>query len=204
MIPRLSELPAPPRRVILHWTAGGKNPNPTDFAAYHYLVAQSGEVHPGKHGVEANMRKVGPDRPYAMHTRALNSFSVGVSLCGMAGAREGGPFGPHPITEEQTRAACAFVGELCKAWALPVSENTVFTHWEAQSLHGVKQSGKWDISVFPWNVTISAKEIGPILREWVRESMRPRIERVEPDRPPLQVTGRPVPPPTRARSSRAD
>jgi N-acetyl-anhydromuramyl-L-alanine amidase AmpD len=168
-ITRLEDLPAQPRRIILHWTAGGPEANATDLSAYHYVVEQSGVVREGV-PVRRNLRDLRglPTSEYAAHTRGLNSYSVGVSLAGMHGASEGGPYGRWPITEDQTRAACAWVARLCETWGLEVTQETVFSHWEAEHLHGVAQAGKWDITVFPWDPAALPHETGPTLREWVR------------------------------------
>lgn len=163
MIPALASLPAKPRRVILHWTAGGGTPSTHDLAHYHYVIAQSGEVFTGV-PVEQNMRTLVDGDEYAKHTKGMNSYAVGVALAGMNGAKEGGPYGDHPITEGQMDAACWFVGQLCRAWDLPVSPATVFSHAEAESLHGVKQAGKWDITVLPWDETVSPTEVGEYIR----------------------------------------
>lgn len=170
IIPPLIGLPFPPQRIILHWTAGGPNPADHDLKAYHYVVAQWGGIFEGV-PVAKNMRLLKPtDDDYAAHTRGFNSFSVGVSLCGMKGAVEGGDLGPHPITRDQTYAACQFVAECCEAWALPVSAATVFTHWEAQAIHNVPQKGKWDITVIPWLPRLGKRAAGEYLRTLVRGS----------------------------------
>lgn len=161
-----------PRRIILHWTGGGPQANAVDRSRYHYLVQQDGSVVMGV-PVEANMRSIPKGTPrseYAAHTGGMNSWSVGVALCGMFEAKEGGPYGPHPITASQTDAACALVARLCAAWGLPVTADTVFTHAEAWSLHGVQEAkGKWDINVFPWEP--DRPDTGFTLRSWINGHM---------------------------------
>ena len=172
IVPRLDALPAYPRRIILHWSGGGPNPSAEDLRAYHYCVSQSGEVFMGV-PVERNMRQIpvtDPRSAYAAHTARLNSYSVGVALCGMRDAKPDGTLGPYPITRDQTYAAMAFVAELCDAWSLPVSSSTVFTHWEAEHLHGVKQAGKFDITVIPWLPRMERTTVGGYLRMIVRGS----------------------------------
>ena len=188
--PRLEDLPAKPRRIILHWTAGGPEANATDLSAYHYVVEQSGVVREGV-PVRRNLRQLSglPVSEYAAHTRGLNSYSVGVSLAGMHGASEGGPYGRWPITEGQARAACAWVARLLDAWGMEVTRETVFHHWEAEHLHGVPQAGKWDITVFPWDPAVLPHETGPTLREWVRQAGmdEPMAPTPELTPPPLRV-----------------
>lgn len=189
-IPTLRSLPAQPRRIILHWTGGGPEAGGADLAAYHYVVQQDGIVREGV-PVPRNMRDLSgqPISEYAAHTRGLNSYSVGVGLAGMWQAREGGPYGEYPITEEQVEAACHWVARLCDAWELPVDATTVHSHWEAEHLHGVPQTGKWDITVLPWDPAILPHEVGPTLREWVRQAQKddPEIPTPELAPPPLRV-----------------
>lgn len=176
IIPSLAELPAAPKRIILHWTAGGPEPTSHDLKSYHYLVSQGGEPFMGVE-VAANMRQIRPGTPtseYAAHTRGMNSFSVGVALCGMSQAIEGGPFGPYPIQRAQVDAFAAFVAELCHEWDLLPTVGTVFSHYEAQSIHGVPQEKKWDITVLPWLPRLMKSEVGDFLRLLVRGSPLPR------------------------------
>lgn len=172
MISALDELTARPKRIILHWTGGTGKANGVDRKHYHYIVEADGAIVPGV-PVMANMMQVGAGAPYAAHTRGMNSYSVGVAFAGMAGAVEGGPYGKHPLKRSQVIAGCVFVGELCDAWGLPVTPDTVHTHAEAERLHDVKQSGKWDIDVFPWATHLDRKQTGEMLRDWVAEGMRP-------------------------------
>lgn len=140
--------------------------NVTDRASYHYLIQQDGSVVMGV-PVRANLRNIPPRTPrseYAAHTAGFNSWSVGVALCGMMEAVPGGPYGPHPITEAQTLEMCRFVGQLCRDWDLTVDTTSVFHHAEAQTVHGRRQSGKWDITELPWARDVPAGEVGLWLR----------------------------------------
>lgn len=170
LIPSLKDLPAKPRRIILHWTAGSSVAGTTDLNSYHYVIDGTGKVHQGV-PVASNMRSVNSSSKYAAHTRGMNSYSVGVSFAGMFGAQPKGPYGRHPLTEQQVLAGCFFIGELCKEWQLPVNPNTVHTHSEAEFLHGVKQNGKWDIDVLPWLPQLSKQEVWDQLRTWIRNSI---------------------------------
>jgi hypothetical protein len=171
MIPTLAELPTHPKRIILHWTAGSYTPNATDLRAYHYVISGKGKVHEGMHPVAANMVQVGSAAPYAKHTAGMNSYSVGVAFAGMAGAQEKGPYGQFPLLRDQVIAGCTFVAELCHAWDLPVTPETVHTHAEAHWRHGVAQRGKWDIDVLPWAPHLTREEVADTLRQWIRDSM---------------------------------
>ena len=167
-VPPLDELPAAPRRIILHWTAGTYQAGNLEREHYHYLIEGDGRPIEGV-PVAWNMRDVSQGGRYAAHTRALNSYGVGVAFCGMLGATRT-DFGQYPLTEEQVRCGCIFVGCLCHLWNLPVNENTVFTHAEAERLHGVPQLGKWDIDVLPWAPTMTPREVGDWLRSQIRRA----------------------------------
>jgi hypothetical protein len=169
MIPTLAQLPGKPKRIILHWTAGAYKPNDVDLRSYHYVIDGDGKPHVGV-PVANNMRRLTGVRTseYAPHIAGWNSYSVGVSFAGMHGAQERGPWGKWPLTQEQVIAGCYFVGQLCRAWDLPVTPGTVHTHAEADWRHGVKQNGKWDINVFPWDPNLSREEVSAQLRRWVQ------------------------------------
>jgi N-acetyl-anhydromuramyl-L-alanine amidase AmpD len=171
MIPSLDTLPAKPQRIILHWTGGSYTPNAVDRASYHYLIDGNGEVHAAV-PVERNMvSPAPPDR--ANHTLNFNTGSVGVAFCAMGGkeVREKGPYGKWPLKRAQVIAGCTFVAELLDTWRMPCTVDTVFTHAEAQRIHGVKQNNKWDIDVFPWSPHLNPRECGSMLRDWIADAM---------------------------------
>jgi hypothetical protein len=107
---------------------------------------------------------------YAAHTLNCNSGSIGVSLCGMAGAVES-PFsaGKSPITREQWDALAGVLADLCRRYAIPVTPATVLSHAEVQSTLGIKQRGKWDIARLPFDpAVIGARAIGDRFRAAAR------------------------------------
>lgn len=168
-VPPVLDLPGAPRRVIMHWTGCGVTASAYERQHYHYLVQQDGLIVVGV-PVGNNMRKVGSEFPYAAHTKHFNSFSVGIAFCGMAGVKSRGDWnrgerGSAPLTESQLEAGCAFIGFCCREWGLAVSIDTVFTHAEAERLHGVDQDGKWDIDVLAFLPGKGAGEIGQWLRD---------------------------------------
>lgn len=169
---------ASPERVILHWTAGGARASQLDRKHYHFLVEQDGTVVQGIHGVDAN------DRPrkgrYAAHTLNRNTRSVGVALCGMAGARER-PFraGKAPFTKSQLNVLMRLVAQICDHYGIPVTRKTVLGHGEVQDLLGVQQRQKWDPMVLPWNPHLKPREVGDRMRSMVRAELERTTE--EPD-----------------------
>lgn len=185
-----------PERIILHWTASSHVASPHDKCSYHYLI----EHHEGDPRnpdddvtntvagvpVEKNLRDLrgAPsycrDREdgYAAHTRGFNTGSVGVALCGMRGARDLRPDrevdpGPSPITRLQVRALIGFVVSKLAEYDLQLSEDTVFTHAEAEWIHGRPQLDRWDISWLP-GVDLPRRDYG----DWIREQVA-RMQRGE-------------------------
>lgn len=166
-------------RVIAHWTGGGGRASDLDKAHYHRLVEYDGNIVLGKEEPEDNI--VTSDGDYAAHTLHLNTGSIGVAVCGMADAVEQ-PFsaGPSPITERQFRAFCILIADLCRTYAIPVTEKTVLTHAEVQHTLGVRQKGKWDIARLPYRLDlIGPKAVGDHMRELVKEAIgdQPEVDR---------------------------
>lgn len=181
-------------RMILHWSAGSHTASDHDRCRYHYLI----EHHEGDPRnpdddvttilsgvpVEANLKRAAgrpiycddPEDGYAAHTRGFNTGSVGISLCGMRGARDlrpGGQVdpGPSPITRLQVRALIGLLVSKLAEYDLGLSEDTVFTHAEADWIHGRPQVGKWDISWCP-GITLSRRDYGDWIREQVARHQR--------------------------------
>jgi hypothetical protein len=203
-IPRLAELPAAPRRIILHWTGGPHRANSVDRKAYHYVVEHDGNVVQGVHPVAHNMRTLTDDH-YAHHTGGFNSFSVGVSFAGMMDSVSAARPGPAPLKPGQVMAGLRFVAECCDAWSLdPRDPDKVFHHREAWELHRVKgkvNHQKMDITFLPFMPELGFSDTGPWLRGKIAEMMdggRP-VQPVEPGTDPLPV---PVPVPGERRWSR--
>lgn len=166
LIPSIDDLPAPPARAILHWTGGGPRASNLERGHYHYLIEQpNGATVVGK-PVAANMRRLRSTDDYAAHTAGFNSYSVGFSFCGMLNAREGRRFGEFPLTEEQVRVGLRFVAIALREWGLDVTNPAhLFTHYEAQALHGVPQKVKWDITELVFLPGLTKEEVGPWLRD---------------------------------------
>ena len=136
------------QRVIMHWTAGGPSASGLDKEHYHFIVQQDGQIIAGKMKPEDNAST--SDGKYAAHTLNCNTGSIGVALCGMAGATER-PFnaGLHPIRWPQIAVMCSLVAKLCRQYSISVSRQTVLSHAEVQPTLGIKQRGKWDIAWLP-------------------------------------------------------
>lgn len=156
------------QRIIVHWTGGGHIPNASDKSHYHILIDGSGALVRGDHTIDDNL-KTG-DGDYAEHTYHLNTGSIGVSLCGMRGAQES-PFdrGTAPINEGQWNVLPKVLADLCRAYSIAVTPQTVLSHAEVQATLGVKQKQKWDIARLPWDLkTVGARAIGDQFRTATR------------------------------------
>lgn len=154
------------RRIVCHWTAGGYRPSENDREHYHILIDGEGKLHRGAHAITAN-ESTG-DGDYAAHTRGVNTRSIGVGMCCMAGARET-PFngGSAPMTREQWDAVVDVAAQLCRAYAIAVTPKTVLGHGEVQKTLGIPQKGKWDPMKLPFASGLTKAQVGAKLREEV-------------------------------------
>lgn len=175
-IPRIEDLPHAPKRIIMHWTGGKHIPNSVDLEHYHFLFDGDGDVVKGVHPVSSNMRRLKSGDNYAAHTRGFNSYSIGVSFCGMHGSRPGVSFGNWPLKENQVQEGLKFVSALCLAYGLnPMDSHHVFTHYEAEYLHGVDQvpvgPGTWkrDITELEFLPDLKKNDVGSWIRSQVRK-----------------------------------
>lgn len=137
-------------RVITHWTVGRHKANDFEREHYHFLVEESGSIVRGVRSIKDNVSTA--DGVYAAHTLGANSGSIGVALCGMIGTVEK-PFvpGTEPVTKAQYFQLARVVGELCTAYKIAVSPTTVLGHGEVQANLGIRQRGKWDPMILPWD-----------------------------------------------------
>lgn len=137
-------------RIIVHWTAGANKASALDRKHYHILIEGDGKLVRGVPTIDLNQAPA--KKGYAAHTLNCNSGSIGVSLCGMAGAIEN-PFsaGSHPITMQQWAVLPQVLATLCRRYSIPVTPATVLSHAEVQSTLGIAQRGKWDIARLPFD-----------------------------------------------------
>ena len=171
LVPETWMPPAQARRVILHWTAGGPLPSDLDREHYHLLLDRKGtKLWRGEHTIADNDSTADDD--YAAHTRGMNTGSIGIALCGMAGAVQH-PFrpGPYPITKAQWNAALIAIADLCRRYGIAPTPQTCLMHCEVEAFLKRPQAGKWDVSVRTWQAG-----------EWAHvtpgEEMRARVARL--------------------------
>ncbi len=159
------------KRIVMHWTGGNASASVTDLNHYHALTEQSGRTVYGKYKPEDNIKiKRGH---YAAHTRALNTGSIGLAMCGMYGAKEV-PFSPgnHPITCEQVKAFAGLVAEFAHTYGIPITRKTVLFHAEVERTLGVWQRQKWDVTWLPdMEKPGGALEVGDRMRYMIASQM---------------------------------
>lgn len=190
MLPADDELPAKPERAVWHWTAGPRAATAHDLERYHVLIEawanedkyrlQSGVP------VARNMREVrglpgfhnDPETGYAAHVRGLNSFSIGIAMCGMREARdstmtEDGKVdpGPEPITAAQVEGLVDVSADCAIRYGLEPVPRQMLGHYEVGEVYGIEQAGKWDPSFLPLD-TGDAKA-----GDWLRAKVHEEVQR---------------------------
>ena len=166
------------RRVICHWTAGAHKASSLDKEHYHFLVEADGKVVRGRRSIADNVSTA--DGVYAAHTKGANTGAIGIAVCAMAGAQQS-PFlaGSAPMLESQWLRLADVTAELCRAYSLPVTPQTVLGHGEVQVLLGIAQEGKWDPMVLPWAPAMSITQVGTFFRTLVQEKLQTAAAAVE-------------------------
>jgi hypothetical protein len=155
------------KRVIIHWTAGTNQPNGTDYLHYHYLINGDGLVTLGKFKPEDNENCY--DGKYAQHTGGGNTGSIGVSMCGMYGFKSSKDIGKYPLTKKQCESTFKKVAEICKQYKIPVTAQTVMTHYEFGKSHpNTSSAGKIDIIYLPPYPEQTADKVGDFIRSKIR------------------------------------
>jgi hypothetical protein len=158
-------------RIHIHWTAGEHKASENDKDHYHVLVEDDGKVIKGNCDIAANSTTA-PRGKKANHTFNANTGALAVSMCAMKGAVERKTDGPFPLTKAQWDKTVIVAAELCRHYRIPVTPKTVLTHAEVQANLGIKQKGKWDIAILPWDRKFdTARECGDLFRKQVQEHL---------------------------------
>lgn len=161
------------QRIIIHWTAGTNNANSTDKEHYHFLIEGDGSRVKGTFPVTANevCRTDSKGKAlYSAHTGGGNTGSIGVSMCGMY-VPSGIPVKQtkYPLTKVQVEAMFKLVAELSKKYKIPITPDTVMTHYEFGKKHPKTSSaGKIDIVYLPPYPTVKKDEVGDFIRNKIR------------------------------------
>lgn len=159
------------KHIVVHWTAGGYKANAKDKASYHFLIEGDGNVVYGDNKITNNIPPLKTGK-YAAHTKNLNSYSIGVSCCSMAGATESPlNYGSAPLTKVQWEKMIQVVAFLAKRYGIPVSDQTILTHAEVQPNLGIKQNNKWDITVLQFAPAVKGhRAVGDKMRKEIKEA----------------------------------
>jgi hypothetical protein len=153
------------KRVCIHWTAGSYTTNNT--AHYHCEVGKEGELYFGKDP----SKNIPPLKrgQYVAHCGGGNSWTIGVSMRGMAGYKSPAQVGKYPLTTKQCEATWEQVAKYCLENKITVTPDTVYTHYE----FGLKNpnspsAGKIDIVHLPHQPHLKPHEIGDYIRGKVK------------------------------------
>lgn len=155
------------KRIVLHWTAGGNYPNIADLEHYHFVIDKNGKVYNGKFKPEANLNC--SDGKYAMHTGGGNTGSIGIAVCGMANYKGKLTDTKYPLTAVQVEKMFALSAELCKKYGIPISPDTVLTHYEfGLAYPKTSSAGKIDITCLPPYLSVKPTQVGDFIRKKVK------------------------------------
>jgi N-acetyl-anhydromuramyl-L-alanine amidase AmpD len=154
-------------RIIIHWTAGTNYASDFERQFYHYLIDKEGKVLEGIYKPEDNLDC--HDGKYAQHCGGGNTGSIGIALCGMYGYKSFSDVGKYPLTKVQCEKLFSFVARLCKIYNIPITPNTVLTHYEFGQKHPATSSfGKIDIIHLPPYPEQPKECIGNFIRSKVK------------------------------------
>ena len=155
------------KRIVIHWTAGNGSPSVLEKKYYHYLIDSKGGVHNGLYKPEDNENCT--DGRYAAHTGGGNTGSIGIALCGMFGFTSHRNVGKYPLSKAQCEVCFKLVSEVAKKYNIPITPQTVMTHYEF-GLKNPKTSsaGKIDIIFLPPYPDVITSKIGDFIRNKVR------------------------------------
>lgn len=158
------------KRIILHWTAGSYDASTHDKEHYHILIQGDGSLVRGDHSIKDNVST--GDDDYAAHTKKCNTGSIGVSVCCMFRAHES-PFKPgsFPMKKSQWKMMAAVTAELAAFYDIPLTKKAILGHGEVQRNLDIKQDGKWDPMVLPWDTSLTKAQVGNAFRAEVANLM---------------------------------
>lgn len=158
------------KRICIHWTAGGVKANELDRSHYHFTVEQDGDIMAGNLPPESNIPQNGvslsgqPEGSYMAHCGGGNSFTIGISLCGMTGKNPNKTW-QNPLLRSQCETAWQLIAQLCAIYGIPVTAETVYTHYEFGLCNpSTPSAGKIDISVLPFMPSLLPNQVGGYIR----------------------------------------
>ncbi len=131
------------------------------------MIDKNGKIYNGKYKPEDNENC--SDSEYARHTGGGNTGAIGISFCGMYNFRNSNSIGNYPLTQIQLEAGFNLCAKLCKKYNIPITKDTVMTHYEFGKTHPKTTSyGKIDIVYLPPYSWVAKDDIGAFIRSKVR------------------------------------
>lgn len=154
------------KRVIIHWDGGTGIVTEHAKQCYHYMVDKKCNVIKGVCTPEDNISC--KDGKYAPHTGGGNTGSIGVSILGMFGFTQREKKTPYPFSKNQFEKFMLLIAQVCKKYQIPITENTVLTHYEFGRKHPDTTSrGKVDIVYLPFKPELCPSEVCSYIRRKV-------------------------------------
>lgn len=158
-------------RIVIHHTGGSYRPNVHDKQCYHYMIDDKGQVIKGDLKPQDNIDC--SDGVYAPHIKLFNTGSIGVACCGNFNynLKNRSNSTKYPLTKCQIESMCSTIAHLCLTFDIPVTEATVFTHYEYDSKYKNNPDiyeGKTDITFIPYCPNLSVQNVGSYLRAKVK------------------------------------
>lgn len=159
------------KRIVIHHTGGVYTPSLTDREHYHYLIDFQGHIIKGTHTPQDNIDC--KDNNYAAHIKLYNTGSIGVACCGNRyySITNRLKSTAYPLTQVQIEAMCNCISHLCTSFDIPVTKDTVFTHYEYDQKN-IKNpliyEAKSDITFIPYLPTLPINCVGDYLRSKVK------------------------------------
>ena len=132
------------------------------------MIDKDGKIYDGKFPVSANERCCSDKNGkalYAEHTGGGNTGSIGIAVCGMADLNGKIESTKYPLFAVQTEKLFSFCAELCKKYNIPITPDTVMTHYEYGKKNPKTSSyGKIDIIYLPSHPSVKRDNIGDFIR----------------------------------------
>jgi hypothetical protein len=162
-------------KIVLHWTAGTYIPNSIEKKDYHYMVTGDCDIIRGNFTPEDNIDC--KDDRYARHCGGGNTGAIGVAICAMAGYKNSLNVGWYPVKAEQIETFFELAANLCLTHKIPVTPQSVMTHYEFGKAHPMTPSGgKIDINHIPTSLykNVNNDKVGDLIRskiKWYMEDL---------------------------------
>lgn len=149
-------------------TAGRNKPSSHELECYHYLIDDVGNIHRGTHAPESNINCT--DGDYAQHCGGGNTGNIGIAFCGCyIPSNKAVKDSQFPLKRVQLERGFELCAKLCKKYNIPITKQTVFTHYEFGVAHpNTSSAGKIDITYLHPFPAETRETCGNFIRSKVR------------------------------------